>query len=208
MGERRPALFAFDLDGTLLRGETVCECIGRAIGRIEETKAFESLTCRADIAAGRRTMLQWYRQHEQTVLLATLKTARLAPGARVALARLRSKGIKTALISTTWDFAVRHFADELGADYAVGTGYLESGAVLDFWPEDKAAWLTDLLHKLNVSADAIVAVGDSAGDVPMLRLAGRGYFVGAGMPELPRHVRHWPDADIADLVDDAIGTAD
>jgi HAD superfamily phosphoserine phosphatase-like hydrolase len=200
-----PALVAFDVDGTLLRGETVCECIGRSIGRLEETRAFEALTSRADIAAGRRAMLQWYREHDQARLLDCLDAMTLAPGASLGLARLRECGIKVALVSTTWQFAVTWLAQKLGADYAIGTSWLETGDVVDFWPEDKASWLADLMRTLGVSAAQLVAVGDSAGDIPMLKLAGRGYFVGRTMPQLPPHVRHWPNADIAKLAEHVIG---
>jgi HAD superfamily phosphoserine phosphatase-like hydrolase len=200
-----PALVAFDVDGTLLRGETICECIGRHIGKAEDVRAFERLTTREDIAAARREMVRWYEKHDRSALLGSLREANLAPGARQGFARLRHSGVKTALVSITWDFAVEWLARELGADYSVGTTWLESGEVLDFWPDDKVTWLEQLLATLSVSSDALVAVGDSAGDIPMLKLAGSGYFVGPVMPELPGHVHHYPAADIAALVGDMIG---
>ena len=36
-------LAAFDLDGTLLRGETVCEAIARPLGRLERMQAIAGL---------------------------------------------------------------------------------------------------------------------------------------------------------------------
>jgi HAD superfamily phosphoserine phosphatase-like hydrolase len=199
-----PALVAFDVDGTLLRGETVCECIGRGIGKTEEMRAFERLESQSEIAAARRTMLEWYVGHGRAALLEPLRTAKLAPRAKVGFARLRESGIKTALVSITWHFAVEWLAAELGADYAIGTGWRETGEVVDFWPDDKAIWLTALMKELEISPETLIAVGDSAGDIPMLRLAGRGYLVGPTVPEPLPHVRHWPAADIEALVDDMI----
>jgi len=43
------ALVAFDLDGTLLRGSTVCECIADGLGRRAEMARFERLTAQDDI---------------------------------------------------------------------------------------------------------------------------------------------------------------
>lgn len=200
----RPALVAFDVDGTLLRGETVCECIARGIGRVEEMAAFERLGSQDEIAAARRAMLEWYIPHGRPALLRCVRGATLAPGARAGLARLRAAGIRTALVSITWHFAVEWLAAELGVDYAVGTGWSESGEVVDFWPDDKATWLSALLKELDIAPDALVAVGDSTGDLPMLRLAGRGYFVGSAIPEPLPHVRHWPAADIEALVLDLL----
>jgi len=39
----------------------------------------------------------------------------------------------------------------------------------------------------------------------MLKVVGRGYYVGATMPENLPHIRHWPFADIDELVEDMIG---
>jgi phosphoserine phosphatase len=119
--------------------------------------------------------------------------------------RLRRRGIKVALVSITWRFAVEWLARELNADFAMGSDWLDTGEVSDFWPEDKASWLSSLLTRLAIAPEDIVAVGDSAGDLPMLRLAGRGYYVGVAMPEPLSHVRHRPNADIDHLVDDMIG---
>jgi phosphoserine phosphatase len=197
-------LVAFDVDGTLLRGETICECLGRGIGKIEEMKTFEFLTSQTQIFQARRTMLGWFMPYGRTALLKCLKSARLAPGTRAGIARLRACGMRTALVSISWRFAVDWLAADLGADYAIGTDWLEAGEVVDFWPNDKVTWLAALLQELHLSPQALVAIGDSAGDIPMLKFAGRAYFVGPKVPPLLAHVHHWPDANIEELVDDIV----
>lgn len=203
-----PALVAFDVDGTLLRGETICECIARGIGKVDEMREFEKLASQLDIASGRQAMLEWYKPHGRNDLLAHLSTIRLAPGVESGFARLRERGIKIALVSITWQFAVDWLAAKLGADYAIGTGWTDTDEIVPFWPDDKATWLSALARDLNIPPEQIVAVGDSPGDIPMLKFAGRGYYVGPTMPELPPHIRHWSDADIAELVEDVFGSAD
>jgi HAD superfamily phosphoserine phosphatase-like hydrolase len=199
-----PKLVAFDVDGTLLRGETICECIGRNIGRSDEMKAFEILESQSEIARARRIMLEWYIPHGRTVLLGHLKALRLAPGAKAGIRCLREQGIKTALVSITWRFAVEWLAAELSADYAIGTDWLDSNEVVDFWPEDKSTWLTTLMTSLRISPKSLVAVGDSSGDIPMLKLAHRGYFIGETMPEAMPHVAHLPGANIQSIVNDIL----
>jgi phosphoserine phosphatase len=55
---RLEGLVLFDLDGTLLRGQTVCEVMAYLLGRLGEMKRFEGLTGRAEIAAARMEMRQ------------------------------------------------------------------------------------------------------------------------------------------------------
>ncbi|MFK3781408.1 HAD family hydrolase [Agrobacterium sp. NPDC089420] len=198
-----PKLIAFDVDGTLLRGENICGCIARNIGRTAEMDAFELFRSREEITAGRQKMLEWYAPYNRATLIEYLQEVRLVSGVRSGFARLKDEGIKIALVSITWKFAVEWLAADLGADYAIGTGW-EDGEIAHFWPEDKAIWLQTLMAELQIDRDSLVAVGDSHGDIPMLQLAKRSYFVGAVLPPELRHVNHWPDADIEAIVNDAL----
>lgn len=56
MTSRRVRLVAFDLDGTLLRGDTVCEAMARQLGCSSQMKVFERLTARECISAAREDM--------------------------------------------------------------------------------------------------------------------------------------------------------
>lgn len=197
-------LAAFDVDGTLLRGENICGCIGRHIGRSTEMDAFELLRSREDMTKGRETMLEWYLPFSKVRLIEHLADLRLAPGVKQGFARLKAVGVKIALVSITWQFAVEWLAAELDADYAVGTGWRENNTLSHFWPEDKAIYLNSLLAELKLEQEALAAVGDSHGDIPMLNLASRSYFVGKVPPQELLHAEHWPDADIDEIVLDML----
>ncbi|MFT2212943.1 HAD family hydrolase [Rhizobium giardinii] len=197
-------LAAFDVDGTLLRGENICGCIGRNIGRSTEMDAFELLRSRDDITTGREAMLEWCLPFGKARLIEHLAELRLAPGVIQGFARLKAAGVKIALVSITWQFAVEWLASELGADYAVGTGWREDNTLSHFWPEDKAIYLNSLLAELKLAPGSLAAVGDSHGDIPMLNLASRSYFVGEDPPQELLHAEHWPDADIEDVVLDML----
>jgi HAD superfamily phosphoserine phosphatase-like hydrolase len=197
-----PGLMAFDVDGTLLRGENICGCIARNIGRAAEMEAFELL--RSQEGLGRQGMLERYGPFERAKLVDYLRDLQFAPGVLEGFARLKSQGIKIALVSIKWQFAVDWLAAEVGADYAFGTGWNDRNEIAHFWPEDKASWLRLLLATLQIDRTALVAVGDSHGDIPMLQLAGRSYFVGDGLPPELAYANHWPDADIAAIVADVL----
>jgi HAD superfamily phosphoserine phosphatase-like hydrolase len=197
-------LVAFDVDGTLLRGPTICECIAAGIGRSDEMRAIERLTSAKDIAAARAEMVSWYQCLDRATLLRFVESVTFAPGAREGVAALKRAGIHIALVSITWRFAVDWVASELGADFAIGSDWHEDGTIVHFWPDDKATWLTQCAARLGLTPAQFAVVGDSAGDMPMLRLARIGYFVGGERQDLPAHVRHWPGADIREIVRDIL----
>ena len=85
-------LVVFDLDGTLLRGPTVCELLAAPLGRYDEMRAFESLHAEQDIAQARVEMAHWYNGISRGSLLKPLEAAQWAPGALDGVARLREAG--------------------------------------------------------------------------------------------------------------------
>ena len=111
----------------------------------------------------------------QTVFFATKDNAALAmltisdsvkSGAREAIVRLQSRGVRVALISGDSTAAVSHFASELGIKTFVA----------DVLPEGKIAALDSLRQK----GDVIAFVGDGINDAPALAHADIGIAVGTG----------------------------
>jgi phosphoserine phosphatase len=143
----------------------------------------------------RTEMATWYHETSLTDLCSPLVGANLAPGVWEAFAILRQHQIRTAIVSVTWEFAVGWFAKQFGADDFVGTKLLPDGRIAHFWPDDKARWIADGTKRLGLELDEVAAVGDSTGDVPMLRLVGHPYFVGATRPVELDFVPHVPDGN-------------
>lgn len=190
---------AFDLDGTLLRGQTACEAIAQGIGRIERMRELEQLesTQTEEIMAAREEMADWYSAFTLGYLCEQLTATRVAPGVDAGFTLLRDHGFKIAIVSLTWEFAVEWFAERLGADHSVGTGLSSGGVITHFWPQDKALWLTRLAAKLGVDTKDVAAVGDSSGDIPMLLSVGHRYWVGQTTPpQLNGKVIHEPAGDM------------
>ena len=198
-------LVAFDLDGTLLRGESVWEAIARGIGRLERVREMERIdpariedpSRMEDMAAAIEESAGWYSSFTNDELLEHVSPIRVAPGVDDGFALLREHGYKIAVVSLTWEFAVEWFAGRFGADYFAGTGLSSDGEITHFWPRDKAFWLARLASRLGVDMDDVAAVGDSRGDVPMLSAVGHPYWVGETVPpQLNGKVIHEPDGDI------------
>ncbi len=194
MGNPR-GLVVFDLDGTLLRGPTVCELLAAPLGRSDEMRAFESLDAEQDIAQARVEMAHWYDRIPRGRLLMSLEAAQWAPGALVGVARLREAGIEVAIASITWSFGVEAFATRLGVTRTLGTGLRADGTIDHIWPRHKAAWVRTLASELAVPYERTAAVGDSSRDMDMLHTAALRFFVGRHPPAGLGCI-HIPNGDI------------
>ncbi len=194
-------LAVFDLDGTLLRGDTVCEVLAKPLDRLVEMKHFEGLTEERDIAAAREQMVGWYEVRTTTELRAELRGASWAPGAHEAVRRLQSVGVAVAIASLTWQFAVSWFASQLGVDDYLGTDLFPDGRIVHVWPRDKARWLRELAATYGVPSDRIAAIGDSKGDLEMLHAASLRVFVGSTVPSGLGQVIHAPNANLCHVAD-------
>jgi phosphoserine phosphatase len=109
---------------------------------------------------------------------------------------LQEARIVVGIASITWKFAVRWFAERLNVRHYLGTDVSSNGDITHVWGRDKARWLEELAKAYGVDRSRIAAVGDSAGDVAMLRVAGLRFFVGVDpIPEMGPAI-HLPDADL------------
>lgn len=191
-------LVVFDLDGTLIRGDTVCELLARGLGRVERMQHFESLTTDAEVALARAEMLAWYAASSRAELVALLEGARWAPGAREAVALLRAEGYVCAISSVTWRFAVARFAGWLGIEHYQGTDQTPDGGIEHVWPQDKLSWVSALAARLGFERERVITVGDSWRDIHMFRAGARAFFVGpaSAAAGLPPFVSVVPDADL------------
>jgi len=114
-------IVAFDLDGTLLRGLTVSELIGKGLGRLEQMRKFEDFKQEAELIAAREEIAGWYADKPVPTLLSYLQEAKWAPGAQEAVARLQERGIHVVILSITWQDAVEWFARKLNVTDVLGT---------------------------------------------------------------------------------------
>jgi phosphoserine phosphatase len=189
------ALVVFDLDGTLVRGLTVCEVLAQSLGRLPRMQEFERMKDRESISAAREEMALWYREVSRSTLLQSLSHLQQAPGLAEGISLLQEYGFVIGVASITWHFAAVHIADAFGIDHCLATVLQDSGAIDHVWPEDKASWVLDLARRLKVPVERSAAVGDSAGDYNMLDVVGTPIFVGLEAPPQGSW-RHMPAANI------------
>ena len=191
-------LVVFDLDGTLLRGPTVCEVLAARLGRLDKMRSFETLTSEYEIARARIEMARWYNGISRGQLVSFLEAAEWAPGTFEGVACLRAAGVELGVASITWNFAVEWFATRLGIARVLGTGLGEDGTIHHVWPRHKAAWLRALVSQLGLPKERTAAVGDSSGDLAMLHVAVLRFYVGV-QPPFGLTCVHIPHGNILDV---------
>jgi HAD superfamily phosphoserine phosphatase-like hydrolase len=189
-------LVVFDLDGTLIRGRSVCELLAARLGREERMKEIETLTTETALTQARSEMASWYREASEQQLVSFLEPAELAPGAVEALALLRRHGFVCAISSITWLFAVEWFAERLNIDHCQGTCLSAGGSIEHVCPRDKGKWVRELARALGVPAERVATVGDSWRDLEMFRAGAKAFWVGGNVHNMPECVTRVDDGDL------------
>jgi phosphoserine phosphatase len=178
--ERR--LFVFDMDSTLIQGETIDE-LAKMAGVGDQVVAITASAMRGEI--------QFQESFRRRVsLLAGLPEARvleviqripLMEGTERLFRTLKARGAKTAIFSGGFTFFGGYLKEKLGVDHVFAneldivdghvTGEVR-GRIVD--GACKAELLVEIAGREGIPLEQVVAVGDGANDLPMLGLAGMG----------------------------------
>ena len=179
---RNRRLFAFDMDSTLIQGEVIDELakmagVGEQVSRITEAAMRGEL--KFDESFTRRVALLKGLAAEKVYAL--VHAIPMADGAERLMRTLRMLGYKTAILSGGFTFFASALKERLGIDYVyaneleIADGVV-TGRVLPpiVNGERKAALLGEIAEREDISLEQVVAVGDGANDIPMLKVAGMG----------------------------------
>ncbi|HEY8279422.1 MAG TPA: phosphoserine phosphatase SerB [Bdellovibrionota bacterium] len=179
---RSKRLVVFDMDSTLIQGEVIDE-LADLLGKKAEVSALtkkamegdmdfqESLLRRVSLLKGlTRKDLDFVYSHIQ-----------MSPGAGRLIKALKRLGYRIAIISGGFTYFVERLKNELGVHYAYAnaleledetvTGRLQ-GLIVD--GRRKADLLELLAQQEGVLLDQVIAIGDGANDLQMLKKAGLG----------------------------------
>lgn len=179
---RNRRLVVFDMDSTLIQQEVIDELarkagVGDEVSRVTEAAMRGEL----DFSQSLRQRVALLEGLDASVLEEVASELTMTEGAERLIRTLRSFGFKTAIVSGGFSYFGRRLQEKLGVDYvyanelAISDGHLTGdveGRIVD--GERKAELLQEIAQSEGLSLDQVVAVGDGANDLPMLRLAGLG----------------------------------
>ena len=181
---RRRRLVCLDMDSTLVDAEGIDE-LARAAGAVREVAAITDAAMCGEIEfrGAFRARLERVAGLPVEALEAIARRLPLAPGAERLLATLDRQGYRIAVVSGGFAWFARRIAerfalriDEVHAHELVVrngrlTGEIE-GDVID--GAAKAAFVRDTAAREGLVPEEVVAAGDGANDLEMLRAAGLG----------------------------------
>ena len=177
----KAALLVTDMDSTLISIECVDE-IADFINAKAEVSAITESAMRGDIdfETSLRQRVWLLKGLDASVLEQVFEQRlRLNPGAQVMLAGLKQKGIKTALVSGGFTFFTERLKQQLGLDYTLANVLAEKNGKLTGEVEGeicgaqaKADFLIAHCEKLAITPSQVIAMGDGANDLLMMKEAG------------------------------------
>lgn len=172
------------MDSTLIR-EEVIDLIAASIGVEAEVSA---ITARAmngelDFAASLRERVKLLRGVDANILTQLRNVITPTKGAKELIRALRRIGCKTAVLSGGFIPLTQWLADQLGIDYAYANSLTSDaagekltgevvGTIVD--AQRKRELLLEIAEKELASLEQVVAIGDGANDLLMLKAAGLG----------------------------------
>lgn len=180
---RRKRLLVADMDSTMITVECLDE-LADYVGCKAEVAAITRAAMNGEIdyrESLRRRVALLEGLPESVIEEVIAERIRATPGAQTLVATMRAQGAKTALVSSGFRQFTRHVAALLGFDEERGNRLIiEEGRLTGRVAEPildasaKLATLEELLAREGLPAEAALAVGDGANDLPMLLRAGLG----------------------------------
>lgn len=178
----RPRLIVFDMDSTLIQAEIVDELAGLA-GVKDRVAAITERAMRGEInfRGALEERLRLLKGIPESRLQELTERVLVSEGLEALMRGLHAANVKSAIVSGGFGFFGRHLKQKLGFDYLFcneleivdGEVTGRVGAeIVD--ATRKAAALQEVAAKENIPLEQVVAVGDGANDLPMIRLAGIG----------------------------------
>lgn len=181
---RYPRLVVFDMDSTLIR-EEVIDLLAASIGVEAQVSA---ITARAmngelDFSASLRERVAVLKGVDADIFTKLRTVITPTKGARELVRALKRLGVITAVLSGGFIPLTSWLASSLGIDYAYANSLLSNGSTLtgELDPaapivdaEMKAQLLVSIAKENNISLDQVIAIGDGANDLKMMKEAALG----------------------------------
>jgi phosphoserine phosphatase len=179
---RNRRLVAFDMDSTLIRTEVIDELaklagVGEQVVRITEAAMRGEL----DFQGSFRRRVALLKGLPEGEVLKVLERVPLMDGAERLIETLQRLGYKTAILSGGFTFVGCELQRRLGIDHLhanvleIRDGFVTGEVVSEIVDgARKASLLQEIARAEKLSMQQVIAVGDGANDLPMLRCAGLG----------------------------------
>lgn len=175
-------LICFDMDSTLIQTEVIDE-LAAAAGVGEQVKAItkRAMQGELDFTASFRERVALLKGLPESTLQEIADRLPITEGAERLIRTLRTHGYKTAILSGGFQYFAKFLQQKLKMDYVfanqlpIADGAVTGEIALPVVDGDrKAEMMKQMIAELQIDPQQVIAVGDGANDLPMLKLAGLG----------------------------------
>ncbi|MDC0584116.1 phosphoserine phosphatase SerB [Bacteroidales bacterium] len=194
---RNRRLVCFDMDSTLIQTEVIDELakhagVGEKVAAITE----EAMRGEIDFTESFKKRVSLLKGLDEKVMKEIAENLPITEGAELLIRTLKQYGYKTAILSGGFQYFGNHLKNKLGFDYVfandleIENGKLTGKSQGDIVDGNKKAELLKLLaFKEDIHLNQVIAVGDGANDLAMLKLAGLGIAFQA-KPKVKESAKH------------------
>jgi phosphoserine phosphatase len=179
---RRKKLLLADMDSTIIQGETI-DHLAEHAGVKDQIAAItkSAMEGQIDFASALRERVALLKGLPVGALQKTSDSMMITPGAWQLVRTMQKNGAESILVSGGFTFFTQAVADRVGFNHHHGNVLKISHNRLEGLVEnpilDQSSKL-DLLHfhaqRLKIKPQDVLAIGDGANDIPMLKAAGLG----------------------------------
>jgi phosphoserine phosphatase len=189
-------LAVFDLDGTLKQARDPYIYLHQHLGTLDAADAFftQGMGGAIPYEEWLRLDAELWQGTPRSVVERLLRQNPYLPGAREAVAALKARDVRVAIISTGLLLHAQMVADELGIGPAFGNEIFFDGDGDDpvvsgrvrahLTLGGKGALMERLQADLEIAPEECLAVGDTASDVPLFQRAAVGVAVNPSTPDV------------------------
>ena len=181
--ERNPCfkLVIFDLDGTLTRERSIWEYIHKRLGKwygFAENYQKQFLAGKISYEEFCERDAQVWKGMRVEEVIEIAKTVPFHTGLDELIRYLKEKRLKLSVVSSGLSVLSNWVHERYGFDYSVSNDLLYDNGILmgkvkiQVYYDQKAAWVKRILEQFGARPEESIAIGDSAGDLEMFRMAG------------------------------------
>lgn len=192
-------LIVFDVDGTITRHVSSWRFIHEKLGLWDVlAKQYQEQFLAGKISYRRFCELDaaHWRGIEEKKLREAFRGVKYSRNAARVIKKLKKKGFRLVAVSTGLQFITDRIKREMGFDYVLGNrlnarkGKLTGGVRINISHGAKGRTVKAILKRFGVKKSEMIAVGDSEGDIPMIKLAGYSIAFNSTSDKLSRLVDH------------------
>ncbi len=175
-------LIIFDMDSTLVNGESIVE-VAKLAGKEKEMAKATELAMSTDIDF-QKSLIQRAKLLQgipEEMLKQIANNLELTYGAEELISELKAMGWKIGVVSSGFSYFTDAVKEKLGLDYSFGNT-LEirdgkvTGNVIGTIIDSEGKWeiVKELAQQLNILPEEVVTIGDGSNDISMIKNSGLG----------------------------------